>query len=125
MPFAASIHCMDGRIQEPVIAYIKRKAGVEYVDAITEAGPVAHLARGDEKKTSAVTKRLQVSVDVHGARQVFISGHHDCAGNPVDRKTQIEQVKKTIERLLPLFPQVTFHGLWIDEYFKVKSIGEL
>ena len=39
MSFATSIHCMDGRIQEPIIQYIKTKYDVQYVDVITEPGP--------------------------------------------------------------------------------------
>ena len=37
--FATAITCMDGRIQIPVIEYIKSNYGVDYVDVITEPGP--------------------------------------------------------------------------------------
>lgn len=123
MSFAASIHCMDGRIQEPVIAYIKRETGVKFVDAITEAGPAGLLAAGDEQKTAAVAERLKISIEKHGARSVFVSAHHDCAGNPVDEKTQIAQVREAVERLKTLFPGAAFHGLWIDEDFRVRPLG--
>ncbi len=36
--FATAINCMDGRVQLPVIAYLKSKYVVDYVDAITEPG---------------------------------------------------------------------------------------
>lgn len=122
MRFAASIHCMDGRIQEPIIAYIKRETGVDVVDAITEAGPVGLLAGGDEAKTASVVERLQISAEAHGATQVFVSAHHDCAGNPVDKSVQIDHVRQTVELLRPIFPGLTFHGLWIDETFKVMPL---
>lgn len=33
--FATAINCMDGRVQIPVIEYIKSKYEVDYVDMIT------------------------------------------------------------------------------------------
>jgi hypothetical protein len=113
---------MDGRIQEPLIAYIKDKTGVEYVDAITEAGPIGALAAGDEQKIAAVAERVKVSITAHGAKHVFVSGHHDCAGNPVDKNKQAEQVRETIKRFRLIFPDANFHGLWVDENFRVKPI---
>jgi hypothetical protein len=113
---------MDGRIQEPLIEYIKRKAGVDYVDAITEAGPIGLVAEGDVQKTSAVAERLKVSIVKHGAKHVFVSGHHDCAGNPVDKETQVAQVKKTVDRLRLIVSNVEFHGLWLDENFEVNPV---
>jgi len=39
MRFCTVINCIDGRIQLPVIEYLKIRFNVEYVDTITEAGP--------------------------------------------------------------------------------------
>ena len=37
--FAPAINCMDGRVQLPVIAYVKAHYSVDHVDMITELGP--------------------------------------------------------------------------------------
>ncbi len=42
--FAVAINCMDGRIQIPVIDYVKKRFHVRYVDMITEPGPVRILS---------------------------------------------------------------------------------
>lgn len=42
--FAAVINCMDGRTQVPVIEFMKSRCGVDYVDMVTEPGPVKILA---------------------------------------------------------------------------------
>ena len=42
--FACVIKCMDGRIQNVVSAYMRKKFNVPYIDAITVAGPVKVLA---------------------------------------------------------------------------------
>ena len=36
--FATSVSCMDGRIQIPLINWIKENFSVDYVDTITEPG---------------------------------------------------------------------------------------
>ena len=46
--FATAINCMDGRAQEPVIEYMKKSYGVDYVDMITEPGPNRILAENKE-----------------------------------------------------------------------------
>ena len=43
MKFATAVNCMEGRTQLPVIAYLKKKFEVDYVDMVTEAGPVKIL----------------------------------------------------------------------------------
>ena len=37
--FGTAINCIDGRAQEPLIAWFKSEHGLDYVDLITEAGP--------------------------------------------------------------------------------------
>ena len=45
--FATTINCIDGRVQVPVIEYIKLTYGFDYVDMITSAGPNLILAEND------------------------------------------------------------------------------
>jgi len=42
--FCTLVHCMDGRIQEPIIKYLKENYGATYVGTITEAGSCKILA---------------------------------------------------------------------------------
>ena len=94
--FAASVHCMDGRIQEPLIKYIKEIYKVKYVDAITEPGPNKILAsEGADPLVESIINRINISVNKHGSELIFVSGHADCAGNPVRKNIQLEQVEKS------------------------------
>jgi len=52
--FATAINCMDGRTQEPVITWIKKNYHVDFVDMITEPGPVKYLAREPQGPTSGL-----------------------------------------------------------------------
>ncbi len=36
--FVTAINCMDGRVQIPVIEYLKNNYGINYVDMITAPG---------------------------------------------------------------------------------------
>jgi hypothetical protein len=42
--YATAINCMDGRVQFPVTEWLKYRFSVDYVDRITEPGPVRVLA---------------------------------------------------------------------------------
>ena len=113
---------MDGRIQEPIINYIKRKYEVKYIDTITEPGPNKIVAQNsDNPLIESIDNRIAISLNKHGSKIIFISGHHDCAGNPVPKETQLEQLGKN-EKLLKLkYPKIKIVKLWINENWEVNE----
>jgi len=92
---------MDGRTQECVKNYMQKKYGVDFVDAVTEPGPIKILAENSNAPIiENIKKRVAISVEKHGSKVIAIVGHHDCAGNPVVKEEQIKQLaeaKKTVE----------------------------
>lgn len=121
--FATAINCMDGRVQLPVIKYLKNRFGIDYVDMITEAGPIKYLAENNEKTTvESIRKRVELSVTKHGSEVVAIIGHAGCAGNPVERDIQIRQIKKSIELAESWGFVVQFFGLFVNERWEVEKI---
>jgi carbonic anhydrase len=122
--YATAINCMDGRVQLPVIQYIKSGYGVDYVDKITLPGANRVLAEGaHESELEAVKKRLVISVEVHGSRLIAVAGHHDCAGNPSDRETQTAHTRSAIELIRSWYPELEVIGLWINESWEVERIA--
>jgi carbonic anhydrase len=99
--FACAINCMDGRVQDAVEEYMKATYGVDYVDMITEPSPNKILAEQTNVFiVEDIRKRLEISVQLHGAKQVAIVGHAKCAGNPADEAQQIlhlNDAKKAVE----------------------------
>ncbi|MCK4836606.1 MAG: hypothetical protein KAT17_08205, partial [Candidatus Aminicenantes bacterium] len=96
---------------------------VDYVDAITEPGPCKILAENQDKiLVDSILSRIDISINKHKSQLIFISGHYDCAGNPVDKTTQIDQVQKSIEFLKHNYPDTEISGLWIDDRWKVYGI---
>ncbi len=121
--FATAINCMDGRVQIPVIEYIKDKYEVGYVDMITLPGPNKVLAESKDKSALESIKRcVEISINLHGSRLVAISGHYDCAGNPTNKETQIKQIIDAIKVTKLWFPNVQVIGLWINQNWEVEEV---
>ncbi len=121
--FVTAINCMDGRVQEPIITWMKKEYNADYIDMITEPGPIKNLA---EHTTSLINEsiknRINISLNKHGSKLIAVIGHHDCAGNPVDQTTQYQQIHQAIKTLQTWNLNVTIIGLWIDEHWKVHKI---
>ena len=123
MTFCTSIHCMDGRIQEPIIYYLKNNYGLSYIDTITEPGPCKILAENeDERLVNSIIRRTKISINKHDSKLIAISGHYDCAGNPYNEEIQKKQIKQSIMYLKKLYPKIEVIGLWIDNEWKINKV---
>lgn len=122
--FATAINCIDGRVQLPVVEWLKKNFGVDYVDMITEAGPVKLIPENNQGAIDSIRKRMDISVSRHQSRLVAIVAHHDCAGNPVAKEKQHEQVLKSMDIIKRWNYNVQVVGLWVDENWKVSEINE-
>lgn len=121
--FATAINCMDGRAQLPVIEYLRQKLGVDYVDMVTEAGPIKALSEAvDAGVLGAIRSRVLVSTGKHHSRHVAVVGHHDCAGNPAAREEQLRQIERSLAVVAPWVPGAQLLGLWIDENWHVEEV---
>jgi hypothetical protein len=121
--FVTAINCMDGRTQIPIIKWMKHEYKADYVDMITEPGPIKLLSEKQNCIDSkSIKKRVEISINVHGSKNVAIIGHYDCAGNPVDKETQIKQIKEAADVIKSWDFNVNVVGLWIDNHWIVHKI---
>ncbi len=121
--FATCLNCMDGRVQLPVINWIIENYNVKYIDMITEAGMDGYLA--DERlDINDILKKVEISIDLHKSENIFIVGHYDCAGNPVDDITHKKQIYTAVERIKNIFPDLSVVGMWLNDDFIVEKIIE-
>ncbi len=118
--FATSISCMDGRIQIPISQWIKENYSVDYVDTITEPG-VDKVVAGNSDLESIKTK-IGISINAHKSKLVVVSGHYDCAANPVSDNEHIDLIKKDIEIISSWNLGVEIVGVWIDGSWKVNLV---
>jgi len=122
MRFCTAINCMDGRVQLPVIRYLKKKFNATYVDSITEAGPVSILSKGKSIASGSILERLKISIDKHNSTGVAIIAHADCAGNPVPKNDQILHLEKSIDFLRQQYDNIEIIGLWVDKNWDVHEV---
>jgi hypothetical protein len=114
---------MDGRTQLPVINYLQERFNAQYVDVVSEPGPNGILAKQtDQSLVESIFKRVDISLQHHHSKGIAIVGHHDCAGNPVEKPEQIANVQEAIALLKSHYSEVEIIGLWVDENWNVHEI---
>ena len=118
--FATSVSCMDGRIQIPLTNWIKENFSVDYVDAITEPGIDKLVA--DNTDLESIKIKVGISINKHESELIVVSGHYDCAGNPVSNEEHITQIKKGIEVISSWNLGVKVVGVWVDDTWKINTV---
>lgn len=122
--YYTAINCIDGRVQIPVIEYLKERFGVAYVDIVSEAGPNRIIADGiNEAALDSLERRLRISLVKHESVGIAIVGHHDCAGNPATAEEQREDTLAAVGYIHDRFGHVPVIGLWVDENWEVSEVS--
>ena len=112
---------MDGRVQLPVLNWINANYPVDFVDVITEAGMDGVLAK--QKDISEIMRSIKVSVTINKSTRLFVVGHHDCRGNPVNERSHKEEIQDAVKRLASLWPKQDVIGLWVNQNWQVEPVG--
>lgn len=118
--FATSITCMDGRIQLPLISWIKENYDVDFVDTVTEPGVDKIVF--ENSNLDSIKFKVEISLNKHKSNLIFLSGHYDCAGNPVSNEEHLNHIKKGIDIINSWNYDVSVVGLWVDENWQVQRI---
>ena len=114
---------MDGRIQEPLMDYLREHYNVKYVDVITEPGPCKILAEKTNKIViNSIIDRVDISIRKHKSKLIAISGHYDCAGNPCDEETQKNQIRESMKYCKNMYPKTQIIGLWVNNEWKINNV---
>ena len=122
--FATSINCIDGRIQIPISNWIKQKYFVDYVDVISHPGSDKVIGEKIIEGITEIKSKVLVSINAHNSKLVVISGHHDCAGNPVSKEMHMTQIKKSINLIKSWDYPVTVIGIWVNDKWEIEEIQE-
>jgi len=120
--FATVINCMDGRTQLPVIAWLKAKLGVDYIDSITEPGADKTMAEGSLSQREAIRQKALISVEKHGSRVIAVVAHHDCAGNPVERDKHLQHLAQAARTIQSWNLPVQVLTLWVNERWEAEEV---
>jgi hypothetical protein len=117
---ATCLNCMDGRVQLPVLHWIKEQYKVDFVDVITEAGMDAVLANQDD--IHEILRSIDISVNINRSIRLFVVGHFDCRGNPVNEETHRTQIVAAVKRLKERWHRHDINGLWVNNQWQVETI---
>lgn len=118
--FGTSISCMDGRIQIPISKWIKENYSVDFVDTITEPGVDKVLVENPHNES--IKNKVSISINAHKSKLVVVSGHYECAANPVSDEEHISQIKKDVETISSWNLGVEVVGVWVDNSWKVNRL---
>lgn len=117
---ATCLNCMDGRVQLPVLNWIMGHNPVDFVDVITEAGMDGVLAQ--QENIDEIIRSIQVSVNLNKSASIFIVGHYDCRGNPVDENTHKAEIADAVKRLRSQWTKIPISGLWVNSRWQVDLV---
>lgn len=120
--FATVINCIDGRVQFPVLEWMKDKTGVDYVDSVTAPGVDKVLSEGNMEEIEAIRQKVLVSTGGHHSRTVAVVGHFDCAANPGPKEQHIKQINACVEVLRGWGLPVRIMGLWVGDTWEVEIV---
>lgn len=123
--FGTCINCMDGRVQQPMIDWMKQKFGIDYVDMITEPGPDKIMAEGINPALESIKARTLISVNKHQSKVIVLVGHDDCAGNPVSKEEHIEHVRRGLRVIKNWQLKATIIGVWIGSDWRPEVIDTI
>jgi len=118
--FATSISCMDGRIQIPINDWIKKNHSVDYVDTITEPGVEKKITESID--VEQIKSKAEISIYKHKSDVIVVSGHHDCAGNPVSKEEHLAQIKNSIGVIESWKFPAKVLGIWVNDQWEVEQI---
>ena len=122
--FATAVTCIDGRVQQPIVDWMKLNMNVHYVDLITEPGPDKALSDGPVHVIDEVVRKVSFSILHHSSNVVALTGHHDCAANDADKEEHIEQILDGIRVFLSYRINARVLGLWLNEWNSVEVVWD-
>jgi len=122
--FVTAINCMDGRVQEPVIKWMKRQFHADFVDMVTEPGPDRVMTAGASWDVRSVRNRVEISVNAHRSAVVAVAAHHDCTGYPVSKEEHLSALWKCADIIASWHLPVRILALWINDRWQVELVHD-
>lgn len=121
--FGTVLNCIDGRVQDVVIDYLRQRWSVDHVDVITEPAPERVLAeRTDSSTVARLRSAVLDSLDRQRYPRLALAAHSDCEPDPVSASVQRRRVEEAVNWLRNEFRRAEVLGLWVDETGKVHEL---
>jgi hypothetical protein len=120
--FGTAINCIDGRTHEVVIDHMKHSYDVDGIDMVTLPGADGVFNKEKREEISLTRKAVAISIEKHGSRVIAVVGHHDCAGNPVDREQHYAHIRKAILEVSSWKFPAKVIGLYVNDKWHIEKV---
>jgi len=70
----------------------------------------------------SIKMKANISIHAHKSELIVVSGHHDCAANPVSSEEHIEFIKKGVEAISSWNLGAKVIGVWVDDSWNVNAV---
>jgi hypothetical protein len=122
--FATAVTCIDGRVHGPLVDWVKARFDAEFVDLLTQPGADLALCCEEDVDVDHLRAHLAISVAAHHPGALVITGHADCAANPVSDDEHRAQVRRAVRRAGRWAPAgLPVIGAWVDADGRVEEVG--
>lgn len=101
---------------------MKKEWGVKYVDLVTAPGVDGVMVQHNAKRIGELKEAIGVSVAAHKSGVVAISGHFDCAGNPITEEEHKEEIRRDAELVKSWDLGVEVAGVWVNQDWQVERV---
>ena len=118
--FGTSLSCIDGRVQNPISKWIQEKYSLDFIDTITEPGMDKVITTNPDLES--IKSKAQISINAHKSGLIVVSGHYNCAANPVSDEEHIESIKKCVQTISSWDLNVEVVGVWVDSSWNVVPL---
>ena len=122
--FCTLVCCMDGRFIHILNEYIRGNYRYTFVDTITDAGAVNKIVNDEDYLKSIEDKVVLISVNKHKSDHIFVAGHSDCAGCPIDDETQKGYIRQAAEKMHNDLPHEAVTGLFVYENGEIEVLAD-
>ena len=113
---ATTVGCPDREVAASTRRYLRSQLGIELLDPIRLAHPLATLAgRGDAEVAHWARRKIQWSSRRHASGVLCIVAHAGCTWSPGSPDEQIEDLCESVERIAAWGLPIETVGLWVDE----------
>ena len=120
--FATAIACIDGRFHQQLTDWIVKEYEVDFVDMPTIPGPDKVVSE-DSEYAEALKYGVGISNNGHHSKLLVMTGHEDCAANPVSNDEHKEQIKKSVNNLKNWGFSGEIIGVFVDLNYNFEVVA--
>jgi len=102
--------------------WIRKNHSTDYIDTIPELGIEKRISENID--IEKIKSKAEISIFKHNSGLIVVSGHHNCARNPVSKEEQIEQIKKSILYIKFWNIPVKIIGIYVNDKWEIEEIKD-